>query len=102
MPLNCPRDMFEYNDCLGCRHRSEKECLALVTVSRPLSDILTMEERINILEDRKENPAVNIVTITKEELRNWQRSLIFLTEKVQRMEVYVSKIKAKKGKDMPF
>jgi hypothetical protein len=82
MPFNCPRFYPEYNACLGCRNRHDNDCWANLPITQKLSDILTIEERVGILEDRKEIPAVNVVTITKQDYQQLQRLLLSLQEKV--------------------
>ncbi len=78
MPLNCPIHRLDYNDCLDCHKLHDNECWAIPHEKRHLGSILTLEERIAILEDRPQIPEVNIVTITKQELQNWQRTLLVL------------------------
>ena len=95
MPLNCSRYMLKYNDCLDCRYRTKNECWANSPVSLKLADILTNEERIAILEDRKEVPEVNIVTITHEDYQQLQRLILILKEKVEK---HVGETKKKKSK----
>ena len=82
MPYNCPKQYPEYNACLGCRHQHESDCWANLPVVLKLSEILTMEERVSILEDREETPAVNVVTITKKDYQQLQRLLLSLQEKL--------------------
>ncbi len=81
MPLNCPRLFAKYHDCLTCDFRHENECWASKPF-RPLRDILTTEERICILEDRKEVPEVNIVTLTHKDYQQLQRLLLSIQEKL--------------------
>ncbi len=84
MPSNCPLGYrLDYNDCLDCRHRHENECWANLPISQKLSDILTLEERIAILEDRKEAPPVNIVTISHQDYQQLQRLILSLKEKLE-------------------
>jgi len=90
MPLNCPRNIPDYNYCLHCGSRHGNECWVNLPVSQKLADILTIEERIAILEDRKEVPEVNIVTITKDDLQQLQRLLLHLQEK---LDSHISKEK---------
>lgn len=47
-----------------------------------LSHILTNDERVSILEDRKESPEVTIVTITKNDLQQLQRLILSIQEKL--------------------
>ncbi len=89
MPLEClayTRDYnyaySEYNACVGCKHRHENECWYQVTIPRKLADILTINERIAILEDKQSNPEVNIVTLTKQDYQQLQRLLLSLQEKI--------------------
>lgn len=82
MPLNCTKYRLKYNDCLDCRYRHENECWANIPIPQKLSSVLTMEERVAILEDRKEPPDVNIVTISKQDYQQLQRLLLSLQEKL--------------------
>ncbi len=89
MPLECPRFILEYNTyfskynaCLDCRNRHDNQCWYNIKSSRNLSDILTIEERINMLEDKQEVPEINIVTITKHDYQQLQRLLLSLQEKL--------------------
>jgi len=53
MPVNCPNN---YNlDCEGCRYFFNEMCGAY-TISTPIKDILTSEERIEQLEKTKPIP----------------------------------------------
>ena len=88
MPYNCPKRFPEYNACLGCRYQHESDCWANLPVAVKLSEILTMEERVSILEDRKEAPAVNVVTITKQDYQQLQRLILSLQEK---LDTYITK-----------
>lgn len=83
MPLNCPKYRLEYNTCLDCRYRHENECWANLPIPKKLSPILTAEERIAILEDRKETPDVNIVTMTHNDYQQLQRLIMSLKEKLE-------------------
>ena len=65
MPLECPKFTHDYNHafssynaCLDCGHRHGNECWYYNKCSVNLSDILTISERISILEDTaiKEEP----------------------------------------------
>lgn len=89
MPLNCPlftsaylSYFARYNACLGCGKRHENECWADLPIARSLSDILTIEERVAILEDRKEVPPVNIVTMSRKDYQQLQRLLLLLEERI--------------------
>ena len=94
MPLNCPRNILQYNYCLVCGSRHDNECWANIPVSLKLADILTIEERISILEDRKESPPVNIVTITRDDYQQLQRLILSLKEKLE------THLKTSKGGDL--
>jgi len=96
MPLNCPRNFLKYNDCLDCRHRHENKCWFNVPIVQKLSDILTIEERIAILEDRKEVPPVDIVTISRQDYQQLQRLLLLLEEKINS---HIDKTKGRNYKD---
>ena len=100
MPLECPRFARDYNTyfskynaCLDCRYRHDNECWYHVRDSRKLADILTINERVAILEDRKETPEVNIVTMTKQDYQQLQRLLLTLHEK---LNSHIDKTQGKK------
>jgi len=59
MPLNCPKHYSEYNACLECGCKHGKECVRFTPtpIVEKLSDILTLEERISLLED-KDSPQI--------------------------------------------
>ena len=82
MPLNCSRGLLEYNACLNCRYQHMNECWFNLPITIKLSDILTLSERIAILEDRKEPPEVNIVTISKQDYQQLQRLILSIQEKI--------------------
>ncbi len=96
MPQNCPNFNQRYNACLDCRNRHQNECWANFPIVEKLVDILTTEERLAILEDRKETPPVNIVTITHDDYQQLQRLILMLKEK---LESHIDKTKPKKYKD---
>lgn len=81
-PLHCQRGLLEYNACLSCRYRDKNKCNLNMPVTVKLADILTIEERVAILEDRKEVPPVNIVTISRQDYQNLQRLILALQEKI--------------------
>ena len=90
MPLHCPKFTQDYNDfyskynaCLDCNKRHDNECWAIPQASVKLADILTIEERIAILEDRRESPEVNIVTISRQDYQQLQRLILSLKEKLE-------------------
>ena len=58
MPLNCPLGIPRYNYCATCRHRSDDECSANALYPIKLKDILTLDERLALIEDRPEMPSV--------------------------------------------
>ena len=96
MPLNCPQNRLEYNACLSCGRRHGNECWAIPQVSQKLADILTVEERISILEDRKEVPEVNIVTLSHQDYQQLQRLILSLKEKLEtRIDSSKRKVKPK-------
>jgi len=53
MPINCPRGFSAYNDCLTCYSRRKNQCFSSLLYPRDLSDLLTTNERISMLEDRE-------------------------------------------------
>ena len=99
MPLNCPKKRLPYNACLDCHFRNDNECWANLPISQKLADILTITERVSILEDRKETPAVNIVTITKQDYQQLQRLILSLKEKLESHITQGVTSKKKKFKD---
>ena len=73
MPINCPTYRLEYNDCLSCRSRVDNRCCFNNHLPRKLSEILTVEERVSILEDKGGVPPVDIVTITRKDYQQLQK-----------------------------
>jgi len=59
MPLNCPNHYLEYNACLECGCKHGKECWRFTPtpIVEKLSDILTLDERVSLLED-KDGPRI--------------------------------------------
>ncbi len=99
-PLNCPRWTRDYNKgfkgynaCLSCGSRHDNECWVIPQGSQKLSDILTLEERVSILEDRKESPEVNVVTISKQDYQRLQKLLLLIEE---RINTHIEKTTGKK------
>ena len=84
MPLNCPNYWLEYNACLSCRSRVDNRCCFSTNSPRKLSDILTVEERVSILEDKGGVPPVDIVTISRADYQQLQRLLLLLEEKINK------------------
>lgn len=96
MPLHCPRQIPGYNACLDCRNRHDNECWADMggvvfangerrsgmPVSEKLANILTIEERIALLEDRPEVPPVDIVVISHKDYQQLVRFMQVLEEKI--------------------
>ena len=74
MPLECPAFTQDYNytfsgydACLDCRYQHDNECWYYIKASRKLSDILTIKERLDVLEDRKEiQPVFNPRPVDRE------------------------------------
>jgi len=94
MPLNCPRNIPDYDACLDCRLRYENQCRANLPVSQNLADILTEEERISILENKR-GTSVSIVTISHQDYQQLQRLILSLQEKI---ETHISATVGKKNK----
>jgi len=59
MPINCPGCFPEPDACEGCRHNMDEKC-CWGTTPIPLRDILTLGERICILEDEFMNVLSNL------------------------------------------
>ena len=97
-PIHCQRGLLQYNACLSCRYRDGDKCNLNMPITVNLADILTLDERLSILEDRKEVPPVNIVTITRQDYQNLQRLILSLQE---RLLAHIDKSK-KTGKKYEF
>jgi hypothetical protein len=89
MPLNCPKFTQQYNSyyarynaCLDCGSQHGNECWFNFPTAQKLADILTLEERVAILEDRKESPEVNVVTISHQDYQQLQRLILSLQERI--------------------
>lgn len=93
MPLNCPECYPDYDACLACCNRNGKECWAFMPYCPPmkLSGILTIEERIAILEDRLADP--NITGNIKGNEARFIKSKDY--QKLERMVLLVEEIEEK-------
>ncbi len=98
MPLNCPDyPPGNYSDCLSCRHRHKNECWYLAMYPRKLRGILTVEERLAILEDNASPP----VTQSEWTGNQWdyvqqlKGQVVFLTKKVNELLARKPKRKSK-------
>ncbi len=58
MPINCPINMVKYNACQGCTLRYGDECWCNSLAPQKLSGILTIDERVAIIEDRLSDPNI--------------------------------------------
>ncbi len=89
MPLNCPLILLPYNACRVCRQRHDKECWANPLVPMKLSDLLTVDERIAIIEDKMES--FNKQPDTEWSIKQWdyvtqlKGQVVFLTNKVDEL-----------------
>ena len=66
MPINCPRDFLEQDACLDCYYKQGNECWGIVNTPRRLSTILTLEERIVMLEESREPQTVDLIHRTSD------------------------------------
>lgn len=84
MPINCPIKRLDYFDCILCGNNREGYCWALCPpkeLKKPLNEILTLEERLSILEDK----ITNIQYLENiENLEERLVSLESLTDELQR------------------
>ena len=78
MPSNCPAKIPQYNYCYICLHVYKDECWFNSLVPRKLSDILTTDERLTLLEDRPEMPRV----IADRDYQSLKDCLLLLEEKL--------------------
>lgn len=93
MPINCPRNRLQSDACLECDSRLNNRC---TSSHENLAEILTIEERVSLLEGRKESPEVNIVTISYKDYQQLQRLILSLQEKVESHITKEVSIKKKK------
>jgi hypothetical protein len=85
MPKLCPKNKLGYADCLNCSDKSGVYCTALCppkTSRVELCDILSLEERICILED-KVNNTIGIEDFEIDNLADWQKTLSALESKIK-------------------
>ena len=59
MPLNCPMDFLEHDACRGCRFHHDGGCRSNLPILQKLSDILTIEERLSLLERQEPQEVVH-------------------------------------------
>lgn len=95
MPINCPKLRSEYNACLSCRHRQGNECWANYPAVIRLSDILTIGERVSIIEDRKEASEPAWDTSQWDYVLQLKGQVVFLTNKVNELLTRKPKRKSK-------
>jgi len=65
MPLNCPILLGENRTCTQCRHYGDKLCHYWTHEPVPINDILTLEERIELLEKPTPEPTIKQPEIPK-------------------------------------
>ncbi len=89
MPLECPAFTQDYNHayspynaCLDCRYKYGNECWYYTKSPHKLSDILTVEERLAMIEDKKEiqpifkpRPVDNEIDRLKSQVLNLQNKV---------------------------
>ncbi len=87
MPLTCPLVILPYDACSGCRQLHNKECWANPLVPLKLSGILTLEERVAILEDRPEPPMTQSEWTGNQwdYVQQLKGQVVFLTNKVNEL-----------------
>jgi hypothetical protein len=84
MPINCLNHFLEYNACTGCGNRQGKFCHVFPFSPFAISDILTIEERVAILEDRLTPPKPDTINITRQDYQKLQRRVLLLEEKLNK------------------
>ncbi len=87
MPSQCPKNKINYYDCILCSDNRDGYCWGLCPpkeCKQPINDILTIEERLAILEDRFENHDY----LEKEELKSLEieERLVYLEELSYKLE----------------
>ncbi len=97
MPLNCPVDLLHYNACTNCRNRDGIDCIASYAVPIKLSSILTIGERLAILEDRDIKTQPEWTGKQWDYVQQLKAQVLFLTNKVN--ELLARKKKDKGYKD---
>lgn len=92
MPLECPSFTQDYNyayshynACSDCRYRHDDECWYHIKAARKLSDILTTNERLAILEDKKEIQPVFKPRPVDKEIDQLKGMVLYLQNKVNNL-----------------
>jgi len=103
MPLECPAFTQEYNQaysphnaCSDCRYKHEDECWYHIKTPIKLSEILTTNERLAILEDKKEIQPVFRPRPVDKEIDQLKAGYIHLQNKLNE---HLDKSKTAKNKD---
>jgi len=87
MPIQCPKNKLNYYDCILCSDNREGYCWGLCPpkeCKRSLREIISLEERVNILEDRLDN-RTGIDDITIDNLANIQKDVEHRLEEFQKL-----------------
>ncbi len=98
-PQNCPKNKIETNACLLCSDNRDGYCWGLCPPKdnrQPINDILTLEERISILESRFENHAYLESEVDR--LNDTEQRLINLEELSYRMESRLNSLQEAESK----
>ena len=100
MPTNCPIALPALTACLGCRNKHGKECWNDPLTPQQLSAILTVEEKVAMLEDKLE-PSIEKPPETEWSVTQWdyvrqlKGQVVFLTNKVNELLARKPKRKSK-------
>ena len=103
MPLECPAFTQDYNyayssynACLDCRYKHDDECWYYIKSPQKLSDILTTNERLAILEDKKEIQPVFRPRPVDKEIDQLKAQILYLQNKLNE---HIDESKTGKNKD---
>ncbi len=105
MPYNCPLKKENYFDCILCLNNREGYCWGLCPpkeCKRALRDILTLGERISLLEDKLENRDIiecaeienlgGLQEIVQKKLDEFQKLINLFQGKFQYLSILSKKI----------
>jgi len=90
MPLNCPELRVEYGACQWCRFKHDDECWHDNQSPVKLRDILTLEERICLLEDNTTKKQI-ITNVSLKEYQQQAGMILYLQQKIEEHIDYTNK-----------